>query len=117
MASVGRSKGKTEEFHLAEIARADYALESTAKSAKASTLGDVVGVIPLGIKVVGPRVSYNWCRTSLASTKRAPHLGRDLLQGRQTEFVSNPSNTAGERSVSGAGGHQQMESSSRRDDA
>lgn len=46
-------KGKTEQFHLPQIARAAYALETTAKSAKSSTLTDVVGVIPLGIKVVG----------------------------------------------------------------
>lgn len=46
-------KGKSEHFHLPQIARAAYALEKTAKSVKSSTLGDIVGVIPLGIKVVG----------------------------------------------------------------
>lgn len=47
-------KGKTEQLHLPQIARAAYALESTVKTAKDSALGTVVGVIPLGIKVVGP---------------------------------------------------------------
>jgi hypothetical protein len=46
-------KGRTEQFHLPQIARAAHALETTAKSAKSSTLSDVVGVIPLGIKVAG----------------------------------------------------------------
>ncbi|UOR02387.1 hypothetical protein MUN77_03465 [Leucobacter allii] len=46
-------KGNNEQFHLPQIARAAHALETTVKSAKSSTLGDVVGVIPLGIKVVG----------------------------------------------------------------
>ncbi|PPI55349.1 hypothetical protein [Rathayibacter toxicus] len=46
-------KGRSEQFHLPQIARASYNLEATAKSAKASTMGDIVGVIPLGIKVVG----------------------------------------------------------------
>jgi len=44
-------KGRTEQFHLPQIARAAHALATTA--AKSSTLADVVGVIPLGIKVVG----------------------------------------------------------------
>lgn len=45
-------KGRTEQFHLPQIARAVHALEKAAKSST-SSLGDVVGVIPLGIKVVG----------------------------------------------------------------
>ncbi|ALD65127.1 hypothetical protein AFL94_15680 [Arthrobacter sp. LS16] len=46
-------KGRSEEFHLSQIARAAFALESAAKVTKPSTLGGIVGVIPLGIKVVG----------------------------------------------------------------
>lgn len=46
-------KGRTEEFHLPQIARAAFALDTAAKSSKTSTLGGIVGVIPLGIKVVG----------------------------------------------------------------
>lgn len=46
-------KGKNEQYHLPQIARAAYALNTAARSTKGSTLGNVVGVIPLGIKVVG----------------------------------------------------------------
>lgn len=47
-------KGKSEQLHLPQIARAAYALESTVKTSKDAALGTIVGVIPLGIKVVGP---------------------------------------------------------------
>ena len=46
-------KGKTEQFHLPQIARAAHALKTTVKNSNSSTLKDIVGVIPLGIKVVG----------------------------------------------------------------
>jgi hypothetical protein len=47
-------KGRTEQFHPPQIARAAHNLIAVAKSTKGSTLGDLTGVIPLGIKVVGP---------------------------------------------------------------
>ncbi|ROS47904.1 hypothetical protein EDF50_3246 [Frigoribacterium sp. PhB24] len=47
-------KGRTEQFHTPQIARAAHNLQAMAKSTKGSTLGDLTGVIPLGIKVVGP---------------------------------------------------------------
>ncbi|MBS4102857.1 hypothetical protein [Tsukamurella paurometabola] len=46
-------KGKSEQFHLSQIARAAHALESMVSAAKSSKLGAIQGVIPLGIKVVG----------------------------------------------------------------
>lgn len=45
-------KGRGEQFHPPQIARAAHALEATVMSATSSTLGDIEGVIPLGIKVV-----------------------------------------------------------------
>jgi hypothetical protein len=47
-------KGRSEQFHPPQIARAAHNLEAVAKSTKGSTLGALAGVIPLGIKVVGP---------------------------------------------------------------
>ncbi|SUE27773.1 Uncharacterised protein [Nocardia farcinica] len=46
-------KGRREQFNHSQIARSSYWLEASVRSAKISTLQDVVGVIPLGIKVVG----------------------------------------------------------------
>lgn len=46
-------KGRAEEFHLPQIARAASALLKAARASKTSTLGDIAGVIPLGMKVVG----------------------------------------------------------------
>ncbi|WP_336992464.1 hypothetical protein [Leucobacter sp. VD1] len=46
-------KGRREQLHLPQIARAAHTLQTTVASAKSSTLGAIDGVIPLGIKVVG----------------------------------------------------------------
>ena len=46
-------KGRTEQFHLPQIARAAYALESAARASKSFLLDEIEGVIPLGLKVVG----------------------------------------------------------------
>lgn len=46
-------KGRREQFNHSQIARSSYWLESSVRGAKPPTLRDVVGVIPLGIKVVG----------------------------------------------------------------
>ena len=45
-------KGRREQFHLAQIARASFALG--AATVDSAALAAVAGVIPLGIKVVGP---------------------------------------------------------------
>lgn len=51
-------KGRSEEFHLPQIARAAFDLELAARAAASSSLRTIQGVIPLGIKVVG--VSKLW---------------------------------------------------------
>ena len=47
------AKGRGEQFNLSQIARSSYGLAAAVKSPKSRGLGDVKGVIPLGIKVVG----------------------------------------------------------------
>ncbi|XVX21459.1 hypothetical protein ACQP1U_06200 [Actinomycetota bacterium] len=46
-------KGRTEKFHAAQISRAAHALEEAVRSSPSLTLSNVIGVIPMGIKVVG----------------------------------------------------------------
>jgi len=46
-------KGKREQFNYAQIARSSSGLEHSIRRKELSTLGDVAGVIPLGIKVIG----------------------------------------------------------------
>lgn len=47
-------KGGAESFHLPQIARAAHSLHQAAKLGQGSALSGIVGVIPLGIKVVAP---------------------------------------------------------------